>query len=278
MPEVPISIASVVVTGRYIRPDGTPLTGTLTFEPPATLTYPDADIISTGAATVTLDATGAFSVSLIATDAAGGDPDGWTYTVVERLHQVSGRTFHISLPTSSPVVDLADIAPTDPALGDYVVVAGPPGTPGSQILAGTGAPSNSLGANGDYYVDKTSGAVTFYGPKASGSWPTGVALGGLTQATADARYPLATRTARTDRGIYVPPGWGATWRTKRDAAASAKGDDCRRRWLRVAGHVRLEPAHEVVACARQDGPSDDLRRRRIRLPLLVALLDDPRLR
>jgi hypothetical protein len=211
MPSVPISIASVVLTGRYIRPDGTPLTGTLTFEPPAFLTFPGADVIGVGAATVSLDETGAFTTILIATDAAGGDPTDWAYTVVERLHQANGRTFHIQLPTATPVVDLADLAPTDPALGDYVVVAGPPGTPGSKIYAGTGAPSASVGIDGDFYVDTTSGAVTLYGPKTSGAWPTGIPLtsaapvtsvnaktgavsltaadvGALTQTTADGRY------------------------------------------------------------------------------------------
>ncbi|MEU1200125.1 GDSL-type esterase/lipase family protein [Streptomyces sp. NPDC005813] len=179
MPEVPISIPSVVLTGRYIRPDGTPLTGTLTFEPPAHLTIPDADIITAGAATVELDSTGAFSVSLIATDNAATQPSDWAYTVVERLQHADGRTFHIKLPASTPVVDLADIAPTNPDGGDYVVVAGPPGAPGSKIYAGAGAPSNTLGIDGDYYVDTTVGAVQFFGPKASGAWPTtGVALGG----------------------------------------------------------------------------------------------------
>jgi len=130
MPELPINVASVTLSGRYIRPDGSPLSGSLTFEPPAHLTFPDADIISAGAATVELDATGAFTVNLIATDAAGGDPSSWTYTVVERLRNTSGRTFHLNLPSASPVVDLADIAPTNPALGDYVVVQGPPGPAG----------------------------------------------------------------------------------------------------------------------------------------------------
>jgi hypothetical protein len=180
MPEVPISIASVNLTGRYIRPDGTPLTGTLTFEPPAHLTFPDADVISFGAATVALDSTGAFSVSLIATDAAGGDPSDWTYTVVERLHQVHGRTFPIALPSATPTVDLADIAPTDPSEGDYVVITGPKGKDGTQIYNGSGAPSDVLGVNGDYYIDTTPGAVSLYGPKSAGSWPTsGVALNGV---------------------------------------------------------------------------------------------------
>ncbi|MEU0860620.1 hypothetical protein ABZ352_35435 [Streptomyces griseofuscus] len=178
---MPVTIASVVLSGQYIRPDGTPLTGTLTFEPPATLTFPSADIIGVGAATVELDEFGSFSTTLIATDAAGGDPSDWTYTVVERLHNANGRTFHIALPSAAPVVNLADIAPTDPAGGDYVVVTGPAGrdgTNGSQIYQGTGAPSTSTGVNGDYYIDVTPGAVTWYGPKASGAWPAGVGLTG----------------------------------------------------------------------------------------------------
>ncbi|MET9126908.1 hypothetical protein [Streptomyces sp. NPDC004528] len=170
MPAPPVTIASVLLTGRYIRPDGTPLTGTVTFEPPSFLTFPGADVMGVGAATVQLDETGAFSVTLIATDAAGGDPTGWAYTVVERLHQATGRTYHIQLPTSAPVVDLADIAPTDPALGDYVIV------PGTKIYTGTGAPSSTLGVDGDYYFDTTAGAVKLYGPKASGAWPAGVSL------------------------------------------------------------------------------------------------------
>ncbi|MFB7114051.1 hypothetical protein [Streptomyces sp. NPDC056291] len=131
MPEVPISIASVTLTGRFIRPDGTPLTGNLVFEPPAHLTMSDADIISTGSATAELDTYGSFSVSLIATDAPGMQPSDWAYTVTERLHQAAGRTYHVKLPVATPIVDLADIAPTDPAKGDYIVVTGPPGTPGS---------------------------------------------------------------------------------------------------------------------------------------------------
>lgn len=136
MPSIPIGIATVVLTGRYIRPDGTPLTGNLTFTPPSHLTIPGSDIISVGAATVLLDADGAFSVILIATDQTGVEPNDWTYEVTENLHRATGRTFAIKLPETAPVVDLADIAPTDPAQGDYVVVTGPPGPAGPQGPAG----------------------------------------------------------------------------------------------------------------------------------------------
>jgi hypothetical protein len=47
---------------------------------------------------------------------------------------------------------------------------GDTGSAGTSILAGNGAPSNTLGNNGDNYINKTNG--DFFGPKASGAWPT----------------------------------------------------------------------------------------------------------
>lgn len=46
----------------------------------------------------------------------------------------------------------------------------------THILQGDTAPSNALGADGDFYLMRT--PVTLYGPKASGTWPSGIALGG----------------------------------------------------------------------------------------------------
>lgn len=47
---------------------------------------------------------------------------------------------------------------------------GPRGADGATILSGIGAPANSLGDNGDYYLDTATG--DFYGPKALGVWPS----------------------------------------------------------------------------------------------------------
>jgi hypothetical protein len=47
---------------------------------------------------------------------------------------------------------------------------GPPGTNGATILSGSGTPSSSTGAVGDFYLDTTS--ETLYGPKASSGWPS----------------------------------------------------------------------------------------------------------
>lgn len=49
---------------------------------------------------------------------------------------------------------------------------------GNTIRSGTGAPSNGLGANGDYYIDTAITPRNLYGPKAAGVWPTAVSMGG----------------------------------------------------------------------------------------------------
>lgn len=54
---------------------------------------------------------------------------------------------------------------------------GATGASGNATLSGNGVPSNSLGNNGDFYVDTTNKVL--YGPKDSGAWPaSGIALGG----------------------------------------------------------------------------------------------------
>jgi hypothetical protein len=61
---------------------------------------------------------------------------------------------------------------TGPAGADGA--AGAAGADGRTLLSGTGAPAAELGADGDFYVDKT--AWDIYGPKASGTWPAGVSM------------------------------------------------------------------------------------------------------
>ncbi|MFI7096422.1 hypothetical protein [Streptomyces lydicus] len=172
---MPAGIGTVTLTGRYIRPDGTPLAGTVTITTPSLLTLSGANSIAAGSTVLTLDNTGSFSVVLVATDNATMQPTGWRYAVTEKFVGVTGRTYSIDLPATSPTVDIADIAPADPATGNYVTVAGPAGADGRTILSGTSAPGSGVGANGDFFIDTAS--WTIYGPKASG-WPSGHALSG----------------------------------------------------------------------------------------------------
>jgi hypothetical protein len=51
---------------------------------------------------------------------------------------------------------------------------------GSSTLSGSGAPANTLGVDGQLYIDTAS--KTLYGPKQSGSWGSGIALTGASWA------------------------------------------------------------------------------------------------
>lgn len=56
---------------------------------------------------------------------------------------------------------------------------GPAGAPGASLIGGAGTPNNSIGADGDFYIDTV--ARELIGPKVSGVWPvTGTSLVGPT--------------------------------------------------------------------------------------------------
>ena len=55
-------------------------------------------------------------------------------------------------------------------------IPGAPGPAGNTVLYGSGAPANTLGVDGNFYIDEI--AYYIYGPKALGVWPAGVALKG----------------------------------------------------------------------------------------------------
>lgn len=176
----PTGVQVVNLTGRYLAPDGTPLSGYVTFTPPPLIILPDADAISASAAKAVLDAHGHFSIWLIATDNADMSPTGWSYKVQAVLGGVTPppQPFHILLPGSASPVDLADIAPTVPYPGNYLPVTGTPGhTP--VLYNGTSAPT-TLHANGDLYINNSSGA--FYSQQ-NGAWVQAGVLTGPAGAT-----------------------------------------------------------------------------------------------
>jgi hypothetical protein len=85
--------------------------------------------------------------------------------------------------------------------------AGTAGTNGNTVLNGTGAPSASIGNDGDFYIDIA--ADVLYGPKTEGAWPaTGTSLIGPAGpagtfsgqlASPDGQYSLSV----TDSGIVL---------------------------------------------------------------------------
>ncbi|GAP46889.1 polysaccharide deacetylase family protein [Streptomyces azureus] len=144
---LPPGLSTVTVTGTYLHPNGTPYSGRLVFRPePEVLTSAAHGTLVIGDVEVVLDNNGQFTVSLLATDDPDVTPVGWTYRVTERWYDTPGRSYPLSLPAAAPAVDLADVAPTAPSEGEYVVVTGPAGPAGP---AGPEGPEGPQGDPGD---------------------------------------------------------------------------------------------------------------------------------
>lgn len=114
-------MTDVEIRGRYLRADGDPATGVVTFVPRSRGTNTATNLLRTEAAIVAvLDDQGAFTVTLQATDDPAWSPSGWTYQVRERVGEGGyGRRFDIEVPAAAAGtgIDLADVAPVEPAEG-----------------------------------------------------------------------------------------------------------------------------------------------------------------
>jgi hypothetical protein len=104
---LPEGMPTVVVTGHYLHPDGRPCRGSIRIEPePAQLVSAAQGVIILGPAEVQLDESGRLTVELLATDASGITPSGWTYRVTEQLSDAPGRTYRLALPAAVRTVSL----------------------------------------------------------------------------------------------------------------------------------------------------------------------------
>ncbi|MFJ8900042.1 hypothetical protein [Streptomyces sp. NPDC102370] len=220
---LPDGIPTVTVTGRFLRPNGQPLTGQVVFRAPALLTFADHDVILGGPVTAPLDTQGAFSVELPATDAPGMNPTGWSYAVAEQFATVAqNRNYQIVLPAAVPTVDLADIAPADPTTPNYVAVPGPegrqgepgpqgePGEPGPEGPQGEPGTPGAPGAPGVVQsVNGQSAAAVVLDADDVGALPdTGQVAGGnlfLNTATVDYRG-FSFQTAGANRWVFQVDG------------------------------------------------------------------------
>lgn len=124
---------TVTITGRVLQPQGEAWQGAyLTFTAPTVVTTEGTRVLG-GTTRADLSSTGMLSVELLAIDADGIDPTGWTYEVNAYLSGVRPTwTRHISLPKATPAVDLGDIIVADPAAGTFTVLVD-----GSTLLAKT---------------------------------------------------------------------------------------------------------------------------------------------
>jgi hypothetical protein len=109
---LPNNLTTITVTGTYLDIAGNPIAGQVLFTPRAVLKNVTSNIILINSTiTVTLDANGAFSQALVATDDADAAPVNFTYEVEEAF--IGGRTFDMLLPSATVggTLDLADVAP-----------------------------------------------------------------------------------------------------------------------------------------------------------------------
>ncbi|WP_327296140.1 phage tail protein [Streptomyces sp. NBC_01197] len=219
---LPESIPTVRLTAQYLSLDGHPLSGSVEFQPPALLTHSEADLFVGGPATANLDTEGRLDVVLPATDAEGWNPFGWTYTVTERLNGVGrARTYHIALSATVPEVDLADIAPADPAGAQYVTVPGPAGPQGEPGPVGPAGPVRSVNGHTEADIILTAAEVGALATSAAGQ------AGGVAQLDADGKVPPAQLPDGTGDGVASVNGeTGAVTLTAADLGAltQAAGD------------------------------------------------------
>jgi hypothetical protein len=146
--------------------DSTLAKGRLLFTGPNLVTIGGHDVILGGTVETPL-VDGQFTEQLVATDATGMSPSGWTYRVQAILTNGPGWTRYISLPKATPTVALADVLVPDPVAGTYTVLEVPRG---GSIQATSGTPASGLGIDGDWALD--TGTRRLYGAKAAGAWPT----------------------------------------------------------------------------------------------------------
>lgn len=103
------NVSMVEVRGKYLLLDGSPASGTVTFEALERIVDDVADEIGFPTRVVVPLVAGAFSTFLAATNDPDAEPAGWSYEVHEQISGSSvSRRYTLTLPHTSTVVDLAD--------------------------------------------------------------------------------------------------------------------------------------------------------------------------
>lgn len=203
---LPAGIATVVITGLVLDPDGSPASGSIDFIPSVPVLYLGPKVVTLPAKVSAVLVAGAFpdGFKLPATDDTAGNPTSWTWRVVERI--TGGRSFDVYLAKSPTTVDYSVLSPVPTSAGVPVVVgpvgpagpsggpAGPQGLTGPQGVPGVaGAASTVAGpAGADSTVPGPTGPAGGVGPAGPATTDASLLTTGL---LADARLPAAVNTA-----------------------------------------------------------------------------------
>ena len=165
---IPAGVETVTVTDGGVPltgPDGIPLEGSFTVTGPDLATVEEDDFLFSGYARRWVAAGRFDSLTLVATDAAGINPTGFTYTLVFTPKHGESWTRYFALPHASPSVVLADILIPDPAIGVFSSIVGPPGPPGPKGDTGATGPAGPQGPQGLTGSQGPTGATGPAGPQ-----------------------------------------------------------------------------------------------------------------
>jgi hypothetical protein len=136
-PVVPVNIKTVQIVGTYLRLDGTPLQGTVTLHAPSLILDPTSNVALSGDVTLSIQADGTITGTLLACDDPNTSPTGFTYQVTETFTNAVGRTYNVSLSyAAAQPIDLLALSPGSPNTGNYVYVTGPAGPAGPGVASG----------------------------------------------------------------------------------------------------------------------------------------------
>lgn len=130
--------------------DGAPYQGALKLTPSVPrVVSAEHGVIALGVINVTLGASGEFTETLLANDAEGFTPAGWTYRVDEEFANAPGRAYSILLPAAVSVVALPSLVEVEASDG---TVTWQPG----------GTPSDTVTAAASYGLSSAAGAAVAY--------------------------------------------------------------------------------------------------------------------
>lgn len=123
----PPGLQTVTLTGHQALADGNgnPLPVRIRPVPRRVVSATYGVVIDNELVIVRPNSDGVWTVNLLAVDAAGCAPTGWTYRV-----DTGGDAIHVSLPAALGSVDIAELTQAGADTGDYVLVPGPAGPAG----------------------------------------------------------------------------------------------------------------------------------------------------
>lgn len=166
---LPPGLQTVTIVDTRQHPDGGPMRGRLTLRPEvAAISSAEHGLIVMGEARADW-VNGACTLTVLACDADGINPTGWTYRVTEAPYDAPGRSYPVLLTADMGTIELADLAPVaEPSTGEYIAVAGPAGPAGPTGptgATGTTGPAGPKGDTGSAGPQGSTGATGATGPK-----------------------------------------------------------------------------------------------------------------